>query len=105
MRVLKGMLKEELDNSVRMQKSYERELAQLPRGSLVKKTIRGHEYYYLVMRDKGKVKFVYKGKSPEGEVKKYMEAKKYRAKYRRLLSETKKQIKFLRSALRGKQPV
>jgi hypothetical protein len=105
MRVLKGMLKEELGNSLRMQKSYDRELARLPKGSLVKKTIRGHEYYYLVMREKGKVKFVYKGKSPDSEVKKYMEAKKYRAKYRRLLSETKKQIKFLRSALRGKQPV
>jgi hypothetical protein len=105
MRVLKGMLKEELGNSVRMQKSYERELTRLPKGSLVKKTIRGHEYYYLVMREKGKVKFIYKGKSPDNEAKKYMEAKKYRAKYRRLLSETKKQIKFLRSALRGKQPV
>lgn len=105
MRVLKGMLKEELGNSLRMQKSYARELAQLPKGSLVRKTIKGHEYYYLVMREKGRVRFVYKGKSPDTEIKKYTEAKKYRAKYRRLLSETKKQVKFLRSALRGKQSV
>ncbi len=105
MRVLKSMLKEELVNSLRMQKNYERELARLPKGSLVRKSIRGHEYYYLVMRHAGKVRFIYRGKSPEAEIQKYMKAKEYRAKYRRLLSETKKQVKFLRSTLRGKQPV
>ena len=31
--------------------------------------------------------------------------KKKRAQYRRLLSQVKKQIKFLRGALRGKEPV
>jgi len=105
MRVLKGVLKEELDNSLRMKKNYERELARLPKGSLIKKKIKGHEYYYLVVREGGKVRFIYKGKVSEQELEKYKQAKEYRAKYRKLLSEVKKQIRFLRSALRGKEPV
>ena len=32
---IKGMLWEELENSLEMQKNYERELAKLPKGSLV----------------------------------------------------------------------
>ncbi len=102
---IKGVLKEELSNSLRMKRGYERELAKLPKGSLVKKTIKGHEYGYLLIRDGKKVKFIYKGKVSEAEVKKYQEAKKYRAKYRKLLSQAKKQIRFLRSSLRGKESI
>jgi len=106
MPVIKGVLREELENSLRMKEDYERELAKLPKGALVKKKIKGHEYYYLVLREKGKVKFIYKGKTvSEAELRKYKEAKEYRAKYRKSLSQVKKQIKFLRSALRGKEPI
>lgn len=105
MKIIKGVLKEELDNSLRMKQSYERELARLPKGSLVKKNIRGHKYYYLVVRELGKVRFIYKGKVSKPEIEKYKQAKEYRAKYRRRLSEVKKQIRFLRSTLRGKEPV
>jgi len=105
MRIIKGVLKEELDNSLRMQKSYERQLRRLPRGSLIKKVISGRPYYYLVYREDGKVKFAYRGKVTEEEIKKYAKAKLYRAKYRRQLSEVKKQIRFLRSTLRGKKSV
>ena len=106
MPVIKGVLREELENSLRMKEDYERELAKLPEGSLIRKKIKGHEYYYLVLRKKGKVKFIYKGKNvSEAELKKYKEAKEYRAKYRKSLSQVKKQVKFLRSALRGKEPV
>jgi len=105
MGVIKGVLKEELENSLQMKMDYEKELAKLPKGSLVKKKIKGHEYYYLLLRDGGKVKFIYKGKVSEEEVKKYQKAKRLRAKYRKLLSQVKKQIKFLRSSLRGKESV
>jgi len=105
MKVLKGVLKEELANSLAMKKNYERELAKLPKGSLIKKKIRGHEYFYLVFREDGKVKFLYKGKVSQAERQKYKNAKELRAKYRKLLSEVKKQIRFLRSALRGKESV
>jgi hypothetical protein len=105
MKVLKGVLREELDNSLRMKKSYERELARLPKGSLIVKKIKGHQYHYLVLRERGKVRFLYKGKLSEQDVKKYKQVKEYRAKYRKLLSEVKKQIRFLRGTLRGKEPV
>lgn len=105
MKVIKGLLKEELANSLAMKKSYERELAKLPKGSLVKKNIKGHQYYYLQVREKEKVRFIYKGKLSDKEIHKYEQAKEYRAKYRHLLSEVKKQIKFLRRTLRGKEPV
>jgi len=106
MKVIKSVLREELANSLAMKRNYESQLARLPKGSLVKKKIKGHKYYYLVVREKGKVRFVYKGKQPgDKEIQKYKQAKEYRAKYRKLLSEVKKQIKFLESALRGKEPV
>ncbi len=105
MGVIKSVLREELSNSLRMKKGYDRELSKLPKGSLVRKKIKGHDYYYLLLRKNGKVKFIYKGKVSEHEVKKYQEVKRYRAKYRKLLSQVKKQVKFLRSRLRGKESV
>jgi len=105
MKVIKGVLKEELDNSLRMKITYQRELAKLSKGSLVKKKIRGNEYYYLVLREKGKIKFIYKGKLDADEIKKYKQVKEYRTKYRKLVSELNKQIKFLKGTLRGKKPV
>ena len=105
MKVIKGILKEELVNSLQMLKSYKREIARLPKGSLVKKKIKGHSYYYLQIRNHHKVRFIYKGKVSEQEVEKYKQTKQIRAKYRKQLSEVKKQIRFLRSALRGKESV
>jgi hypothetical protein len=106
MGVIKGVLKEELENSLSMEKSYEREIAKLPKGVLIQKKIKGRQYYYLLLREKGKVKFIYKGKDvPEDEIARYKKAKEYRAKYRKHLSQVKKQIKFLRRSLRGKEEV
>lgn len=105
MGVIKGVLREELGNSLRMQKGYEQEIKKLPKGSLVKKSIKGRDYYYLIMREEGKVKFVYKGKVSGDEIKKYAEIKELRARYRNLLSKVKKQVRFLRSSLRGKESV
>jgi hypothetical protein len=105
MKVIKSVLKEELVNSLRMKCDYQKELAKLPRGSLIKKKIRGREYCYLVMRENGKVKFVYKGRLDADEVKKYKQAKEYKAKYRKLVSELNEQIKFLQGILRGKKSI
>jgi nitrogen fixation/metabolism regulation signal transduction histidine kinase len=101
---IKGVLREELENSIRMQKRYEEEIAKLPAGSLVKKNIKGHEYYYVVLRENGKVRFVYQGKEiPQSVIDEYARAKDLRAKYRNLLSQVKKQIKFLKGTLRGQK--
>ena len=105
MGVIKGVLKEELENSLRMKKEYEKALRELPEGCLAEKKIRGHKYYYLVKRVGSKVKYIYKGKISNEEVDKYSEAKKLRAKYRKLLSQVKKQIRFLKGAIRGKESI
>ena len=102
---IKGVLKEELFNSLRLKKGYGRELAKLPKGSLVKKKIKGHDYYYLVVRKNKKVMFVYKGKIAQGEIDKYKDIKQNRARYRKLLSQVNRQIRFLRKSLRGKESV
>jgi hypothetical protein len=102
MKIIKGVLEEELQNSIRMKRQYEKALSGLPKGSLVEKKIKGHIYYYLAIRESDKVKFIYKGKISEEEKKKYMEAKKLRAKYRKFLSQLNKQIAFLKKALNDK---
>ena len=103
---IKSVLKEELSNSLKMQKRYEKELSKLPKGSISKRNIKGHIYYYLVYREDGKFKSVYKGKSvSESELKKYKQAKELRAKYRKALSQLKKQIRYLEGALRGKEEI
>ncbi len=102
---IKGVLREELDNSLRMQERYEQEIAKLPRGSLVKRRIRGHDYYYLVYREDGKVRSVYRGKPDANEIARYRAARDQRAKYRKLLSKARRQVRFLRGVLRGKEPI
>jgi sRNA-binding regulator protein Hfq len=103
MKVIKGVLEEELENSLRQEAAYVKALKDIPAGVLVKKEIKGHSYYYLMLREKGKVKFIYKGNISKEEIKKSDDAKKMRAKYRKLLSQTRKQISFLRKALRAKE--
>jgi hypothetical protein len=103
MKIIKGVLEEELQNSLHMQEEYEKALSSLPRGVLVKKVIKGYSYYYLMMREGSKVRFDYKGKVSGKEIKRYDDAKKDRARYRKLLGDVKKQVSFLRRALRGKE--
>lgn len=103
--VIKGMLKEELQNSLRMKKEYEIMLRKLQKGCIVEKKIGQNAYYYLVKRINKKVKYLYLGKLSKGDIKKYNETKILRAKYRNLLSKVKRQIKYLRGTLRGKEAI
>jgi len=60
----RGDILERLQNSLRMQEEDEKALAALPRGVLVKKYVKGHQYYYLMTREGDKVRFECKGKLP-----------------------------------------
>jgi hypothetical protein len=102
---IKDVLREELDNSLHMKQNYEQALAEIPKGSLVRRIIKGHPYYYLVFRENGHVRSVYKGKLSKKECQEINKARELRAQYRRQLSEVKKQIRFLRKVLRGKEAV
>lgn len=104
MGVIKGVLKEELKNSLDMLKSYQREMAKI-KGCLIRKKIGKYYYYYLVKRQGGKVRFAYKGPVSEEVKIAYVEQRKMLNKYKKLLSQVKEQIKFIRRALRGKEAV
>lgn len=103
MKTIKGVLEEELQKSLRMQEEYEKALAALPRGVLVKKYVKGYQYYYLMTREGNKVRFEYKGKLLGNQIKYYDGVTKSRAKYRKLLSEVKKRMAFIKKTLRGKE--
>lgn len=103
MQVIKGVLEEELENSLRMKAEYEKALGALPKGALVEKEIHGHIYYYLMRREGNKIKFDYLGKLSQEGIDKYEKIKLARDRYRKLISQLNKQIKFLRRALRGKE--
>jgi len=103
--VIKGVLKEELKNSKQMKRAYERAIEKLPPGNVTIKKIRGNFYAYKVEREGEKVKFEYKGKASEEAWKKHHDAKEARVKYRSLLSQSKKQIRYLKGALRGKEAI
>lgn len=103
MRVIKNVLEEELESSLRQQAAYIQEINSIPKGVLVRKEIRGHVYYYLMFRENGKVKFVYKGKLSKEKIDEFEKAKLTRVKYRKLLADIKKQISFLKKALNAKE--
>ena len=104
MGVIKDLLKEELDNCIRLKKDYKEELKKNPGGSIVEKKIKGYKYYYLDFRDGKKVKFHYKSKkiSKEDSVK-LKKSKKLKAKYKKLIQKLDKRIKYLKKALNGKE--
>ena len=106
MGIIKGVLKEELENSKRMKIDYEKALKAHPGGSIVKKEVKGHAYYYLAIREGEKVKFIYKGKKLSKRfVDKLEKSKKSRKKYKENIKKLKKQIKYLEKVLRGKEDV
>ena len=102
MGVIKGVLKEELQNSRDMLKSYQREIAKI-KGCLIRKKIGKRYYYYLAKRQGKKVRFIYKGPISEEIKNAYVRQRKMLGKYRKLVLQVKNQIKFIRRALRGKE--
>jgi len=104
MGVIKGVLKEELENSYDMLKGYRREIDRI-KGCLIRKKIGKRYYYYLAKRQGKKIKFIYKGPISEEVRKAYAEQRKMLSKYKKLLLQVKNQIKFIKRALRGKEAV
>jgi hypothetical protein len=101
--IIKGVLKEELQNSQRLIDLYKNKLAQLPKGCLVKKNIKGHDYYYLARRNGKKVDFIYLGKLSKEKFKEHSDIRIMRRKYKKLLSDANKQVKFIKGALHGQK--
>lgn len=106
MGVIKGVLKEELENSIRMKKAYLIALKGHPGGCFVRKQIRGHKYYYLAFRDAKKVRFIYKGKKVSNDdIVELEKSRRLRQKYKKLVQKLDQRIKYLRKVMRGKEDV
>ena len=88
MGIIKGVLKEELENSIRMKEDYREALKANPGGCFIRKAIRGHNYYYLAVRNGKKVRFIYKGKKlSKKDVLKLAKSKRLRRKYKKLIQK------------------
>ncbi len=103
MKIIKGFLEEELKKALLDKRECEHALSTLPRGVLVKKYVKGHQYYYLAVREKGRVRFAYKGKLFGKDIKHHDGLTKDRIRYRNLLSEIKQRIVFIKKTLRSRE--
>lgn len=104
MGIIKGVLKEELANSLGLVKRYQEEIAKF-KGALVKKKIGRRYYYYLAKREGKKVNFIYQGPASAQVKRACAQKRKSLARCKELLAKVKHQVRFLRRALRGKEPV
>ncbi len=100
MKVLEGILKEELARLRATEKGYRRELRKLPKGSIQKKRIKGSLYVYLSFRENEKVVTRYLGRVSAEELKKLEQDADLRKKYERLLREVKNDQKRIARMVR-----
>ena len=90
--VVYGMLQEEKQRNLEMQKSYEKEIEALSKGSIMIKNVAGNKYYYLKYRQGNKIRNDYIGKD-EGaveEIRKEIEKRKH---FQSLLKQLKLEYK------------
>lgn len=92
MEVLESILKEELNRLRKLKKEYENKLKNSQKGSLIKKQIKGHEYYYLNYRENKKKVFKYLGKLNKNEISRLEEAIKERRNLQKLYIQVKRNL-------------
>lgn len=100
---IRGLLEEELGNSLRMIKVFRLELQKLlkQKDSVLVKEIKGHRYLYKAHRENERVVYQYLGKYNDEVYQEYVKRRELKKKYRNNISIVSAQIKALRSALRG----
>ena len=99
MKIIKGILAEELDNARQKLRLYQKELASLPKGSIVSKRIKGRLFHYLAYRNGPRMVFKYQGKLDEKSLVKFRSIQKQRAQCREFIADLRKQIRFLERTL------
>jgi hypothetical protein len=103
MRILKGILKEQLESAGRLKKGYEQSILNLHCGALVSKRINNRVYYYNELRDKNRISFEYLGKLDPDRIKAFNQDKHRKNEYKRMIKELNLQIKFLKKVLSLKE--
>lgn len=102
MSILESTLKEELETVKRLENKYSQKISELPKGSLIVRSIRKGKYAYLTYREGSKVKQKYLGKATPELVNTYRSKITKRKEYKEKLASVREQKKILRKALRGK---
>jgi hypothetical protein len=92
MAILKGILKESLDYYLDLDNRLKARLKELPRGSILKRRIGRHEYFYLKVRDGRRVQSKYLGKKRPEDIEK---AIKERRLLKQQLKEVERNVKLL----------
>ena len=103
MQAVEGILREELERLREAERSYEREIKKLPRGSIQHKKIKGVVYPYLAFRKGGKVVSQYLGRLPGGELEALKKGIELRGKCERLLREVRRNRSRIERMIRGKR--
>ena len=103
MKIIKGILAEELENARQKLRLYQKELSGLPKGSIVSKRIKGRLFHYLAYRNGPRMVFKYQGKLDAKGLDKFQSIRKQRAQYKGFIADLKKQIKFLERTLRERK--
>ena len=100
MKVLKGILKEEQERLKEAQGSYEREIAQLPKGSVQLKRIKERDYAYRAYRRGKRVVYEYVGDLQPEELKGLKQKIELRQRYEEKLREVKMNLKEVKRMIR-----
>ena len=101
MSILISVIKDELDRNLRAQAAYRRELSQYPEGSLVIKTRKSIQYFYLAYRNAlNQVKTDYVGNAQNPKVKQLQQQIKKRNEILLLLKAMQKEELQMRKMLK-----
>lgn len=76
MAILKGILKDSLDYYLDLDKRLKARLKDLPRGSILKRRIGRHDYFYLKVRDGRRVRSQYLGKKRPEDLEKQIDERR-----------------------------
>ncbi len=101
MGTVEGILKQELRRLGEAEKSYMREIGELPKGSLQEKRIKGIAYPYLVFSKKSKIFYRYLGHLSDLELNQLKENIALRKKYQKLLKEVRQNKKRIKKMVYG----
>jgi hypothetical protein len=99
MSVIEGVLREERERNIMMQNQYLQEISALPKGSIVRKSRRSGDYYYLAYRVGSKVVNDYLGKDA-GKVQEIQQSIDKRKHLERVVKNLKCELKLISKVVR-----
>ena len=103
MSAVHDILREEYSRLENLKDRYRKELESLPKGTISRKKIHNHEYYYLAYRTKDGVKFDYLGKKDAQRFREIESQLDRRKEIEGKLKQVNKSIKEIGKSIRGRK--